>query len=46
MYSFYAHSSQKRKNSVSDQYLFTLLGSKGAKAAGRTLMKLTPDGKK
>ncbi len=25
------------------QYLFTLLGSTGAKAALRTLMKLTPD---
>ncbi len=27
----------------SSQYLFTLLGSTGAKAARRTLMKLTPD---
>ncbi len=27
------------------QYLFTLLGSTGTKAASRTLMKLTPDPK-
>jgi len=43
MYSFYARSSQKRKIQSSCQYLFTLLGSTGAKAAHRTLMKLSPD---
>ena len=42
-YSFYARRSQKRKKiQLSHKYLFTLLGSTGAKAARRTLMKLTP----
>ncbi len=40
--SFYACSSQKHKNSVKLSISFTLLGSTGAKAASRTLMKLTP----
>jgi len=43
MYNFYARRSQKRKKiQLSHKYLFTLLGSTGAKAACRTLMKLTP----
>ncbi len=41
-YSFYACSSQKRKNSVKLPVSFMLLGSTGAKAARRMLMKLIP----
>ena len=42
-YSFYACRSQKRKKiQLSHKYLFMLLGSTGAKAVRRTLMKLTP----
>ncbi len=44
MYSFYACRSQKRKKiQSSHKYLFTLLGSTGAKAVRRTLMILTLD---
>jgi len=40
---FYARRSQKRKKiQLSNQYLFTLSGSAGAKAVRRTLMKLSP----
>jgi len=41
-YSFYNRSSQKRKNSVKLSVSFYTLGSTGAKAARRTLIKLTP----
>ncbi len=41
--SVYTRRSQKRKKiQLSHQYLFTLLGSAGAKAVRRTLMKLSP----
>ncbi len=40
--SFYACNSQKRKNSFKSSVSFYALGSTGAKAARRTLEKLTP----
>ncbi len=43
MHSFYARSSQKQKNSVKLSVSFYALGSTGAKAARRMLMKLSPE---